>query len=93
MGYDVELVREIYDKALFLVKKKGGSFTSKDKKLYINYDQWEDDMTIFDLSLNLKGEVKKSKVVFKSTMGSPKTLVQGDGEWLTRLRQEEAKRK
>jgi hypothetical protein len=89
------LERELSSKALFLIKsnKKEGSFTSKDKRLFINYDSWEDHMTIFKIEPNLKGEVVKSNVVFESKLGKIKTFMKEDQEWIKNLRFEHAKRK
>jgi len=94
MSQDFTLERELSSKALFLVKnnKKEGSFTSKDKKLFISYDQWSDHMTIFDLKLSLDGKVKESNVVFESDLGKIKTFKKEEEGWIKNLRFEHSKR-
>ena len=79
-------------KALHLLKKKGGSFTSKDKKLFIAYDEWDDYMTIFYLHLYPgTNKVDQSKLVFESKMGKIIKFKEDDIEWQKTLREEEAK--
>jgi hypothetical protein len=95
MGTDYSLERELSSKALSLVNnnKKKGSFTSKDNRLFISYDQWSDHMTIFKIIPNIKGEIEKSVVVFESELGIIKTFNREDEEWVKNLRFEHAKRK
>jgi len=92
MSHDYSLERELSSKALFLVKNKEGSFTSKDKRLFINYCEWEDSMTIFKMTLTLEGKVGTSEIVFESKLGKIKVFKKEDNEWMRNLRFEHAKR-
>ena len=92
MPEEFTLERELSAKALHLLKNKGGSFTSKDKKLFITYDEWDDYMTIFYLRLYPgTNKVDQSKLVFESKMGKIIKFKEDDIEWQKTLREEEAK--
>jgi hypothetical protein len=89
---EFELERELSSKALHLLNNKGGSFTSKNKKLFITYDEWDDYMVIFYLNLSLgTNKIKESNIVFESRLGIIKKFKEDDIEWQKILREEEAK--
>lgn len=89
---EFELERELSSKALHLLNNKGGSFTSKNKKLFITYDEWDDYMTIFYLHLSPgTNKVKESELMFESKLGIIKKFKEDNLEWQKILREEEAK--
>ena len=95
--YDVDLAREVQTKALSLAR--GGSYSSKDRRLYINYDTWEDYMTIFSVNTVLNEKTKqyecsdRTKVVFESKLGNITIFKEKDTEWITILRNQVIKKK
>jgi hypothetical protein len=79
-------------RALELALAKGGSFTSKDKKLYINYSQWTDYLTVFWLGINPETQkYNKSTLVFEQEMGEIKRFEKRSIEWQDKLREEALK--
>ena len=87
---DLTIPRNIYAKALKLILKTKDKqrFSSKNNRIFINYSEYNDNLTIFECDPVVgENKIKDSKKVFECEMGEIKHY-NDDKNWQFELEQE-----